>query len=478
MAGYIEDRWLNKRPDPETGKRKRTARYGKGDRYKVAGIPGVRSRTFETLADAKTWKAKAEHEARKGDFVDPRRGAITLKEYVEQHWWPTRIVAHSSRGPMRSRIWNHVIPQIGSQPLRAINADTLRTWKAGLLTRVEGSTAEVIWGHLSSILESAVEDERIPKNPCRAHRSIKPPKNTTSKAVPWDRGRVDAVRDAVQERYRVAIDLGVGLGLRQGEVFGLGTEDINVTAGIVHVRRQLRWNDKGRPYFSLPKGAKTREVPAPPLLLNRIAQALEKFPAVHCTLPWLNPEAPTTDLEERQRRPVTVPLLLTTTQGNRIYYRTWNERTWHPALAAAGILKILRHKEQSHGGRIRRYPVYDTSRADGFHVLRHTFASTLLEAGENVVTVSKWLGHASPEITLRHYAHFMPEAGSRGLKVMNGWFETPRPSILPRYSPEPPPKITWKAYEQVKPGTNATASVNVKYKETARGGLAVNIIEC
>ncbi|WP_437014827.1 hypothetical protein [Streptomyces sp. enrichment culture] len=41
LAGYIEDRWIKKKKDPVTGRREKTARYGKGKRYKVAGIPGV-----------------------------------------------------------------------------------------------------------------------------------------------------------------------------------------------------------------------------------------------------------------------------------------------------------------------------------------------------------------------------------------------------------------------------------------------------
>jgi hypothetical protein len=47
-------------------------------------------------------------------------------------------------------------------------------------------------------------------------------------------------------------------------------------------------------------------------------------------------------------------------------------------------------------------------------VLRHTYASMMLEAGESVVTLARWLGHFSPAITLGYYAHFMPEAGSKG----------------------------------------------------------------
>ena len=39
------------------------------------------------------------------------------------------------------------------------------------------------------------------------------------------------------------------------------------------------------------------------------------------------------------------------------------------------------------------------------HALRHSHASALIASGQDVVTVSRRLGHASPTITLSVYAH-------------------------------------------------------------------------
>lgn len=481
MAGYIEDRWLKKRPSKVTGKRERTALWGKCTRYRVKGIPGIKDRSFDTSEDAKRWLAAAKTDHARGEFVDPRDGEITVAEYIEEHWWPARTDEPSTAASMRSRIWNHIIPLIGSKSLRDIDASALRTWKAELLTRVESSTAEVVWIHLSTILGAAVDDGRLLKNPCKAHRTIKPPKRTQKKAKAWPRATVDAVRDGVQDRYRLAVDLGVGLGLRQGEAFGLGRDDIDFKTGVVHVRRQLRWDAKGRPYFSLPKGQKTRTVPLPPHLGKRIEDALRRYPSVPTTLPWRNPEEPVTELEARQRKPVTVPLVLTTTKANRVYFRTWNERTWKRALAVAGVLEIVGQKAQTHGGRIRNHPVYELSREDMFHVLRHTYASVQLEAGESIVSVSQWLGHSSPNITLDHYAHFMPDAGARGLAAMDGWFvqdHLPVRQNVPEKSLMAELVARSKASPQVSGMIRPSADMKVKYKETARGGLAVNIIEC
>lgn len=43
-----------------------------------------------------------------------------------------------------------------------------------------------------------------------------------------------------------------------------------------------------------------------------------------------------------------------------------------------------------------------------FHDLRHTHATGLIGAGSSIKVVSRRLGHASIEITLRVYAHLMP----------------------------------------------------------------------
>jgi integrase len=93
----------------------------------------------------------------------------------------------------------------------------------------------------------------------------------------WLKKRPDKLTGK-RERTAIAVDLGIGLGLRQGEAFGLAEEDFDFTAGVVHVRRQLRWDIKGRPYFSLPKGRKIREVPLPANLAVRARSHFRRFP--------------------------------------------------------------------------------------------------------------------------------------------------------------------------------------------------------
>jgi len=42
-----------------------------------------------------------------------------------------------------------------------------------------------------------------------------------------------------------------------------------------------------------------------------------------------------------------------------------------------------------------------------FHDLRHTFASLLIEQGENLKYIQTQLGHSSPTVTINVYAHLM-----------------------------------------------------------------------
>jgi integrase len=44
----------------------------------------------------------------------------------------------------------------------------------------------------------------------------------------------------------------------------------------------------------------------------------------------------------------------------------------------------------------------------GFHTFRHTYASLMIAAGVNIVTLSELMGHGDPAFTLRVYAHLIP----------------------------------------------------------------------
>ncbi|MEU9734119.1 site-specific integrase [Streptomyces sp. NPDC048002] len=401
MAGYIEDRWLNKKKDPVTGKRERTARYGKGSRYRVAGIPGVRDKSFDTLEDAKAWLRQAGTDSERGEFVDPRDGSIPLDDYVVRYWQAGVRGSPATVKRIDERVRLHIRPHLGSVPLRDITASVLRGYIATLETECSPRYARQILSTLSNILETAIDDRRLVRNPMRA-KSVRWPKAPENQREAWALETALRVRDAISPRYRIAVVVALGCGLRQGEVFGLSPEDVDFARGVLRIRRQVQLLN-GRLYFALPKGGKTRVVDMPPSVASALAEYFLEYLAVEVELPWGGPE---TDRERKK-----FPLILTTTYGNALRANMFNVDVWKPALAAAGVISVRKTGER-----------WAVSRKDGFHVLRHTYASVILEAGESVVTLARWLGHASPTITLDFYAHFMPEAGGKGRSAIDTLF--------------------------------------------------------
>jgi integrase len=430
MPGYIEDRWMTKRPDPATGQKRKTERWGKGKRYRVAGIPGVKDRSFDKLhgpEGANAWLAKAQHQSAAGEFIDPRRGQMLLRDYIEQEWWPRRDYDNpTTEKTVRGRVMNHIVPHLGDYQLNAIKTPQLADWLKALKKSVGPGTANEAWGYLSSIFQSAIDDERVTRNPCKKQTTLRVPAKPPAKARAWPKERVLAVQAAMDERFQLCVDLGVGAGLRSGEVFGLSVDDIDFDGERILVRRQVK-KVGAKLAFALPKGEKTREVPVPAYLLKRIEESLERRPAQQVTLPWKDPRPPTTDREAEERAPQTHALIITSARGGALRRDGFDTRIWKPALAAAGVIAPpiqKKHPIRHRPGSFRTVLTYEESREDGFHALRHTFASVQLDAREPVVAVSKWLGHADPSITLRIYAHMMPEADGRGRSAMQNWFET------------------------------------------------------
>ena len=54
-----------------------------------------------------------------------------------------------------------------------------------------------------------------------------------------------------------------------------------------------------------------------------------------------------------------------------------------------------------------------------FHALRHTHASQLIDAGVDVVTIAKRLGHSGPNITLKIYAHLFRDSDDKAAQAIN-----------------------------------------------------------
>lgn len=427
MAGYIEDRWFKQGPPaPDDPKKKPTriptARNGQGKRWRVAGIAGVRDRSFEKLEGehgAKAWLKQAATDNSRGEFYDPRDGSITLDDYVRTHWWPNTRYPPTTKASTWSKISNHILPHVGTLPMNRIGFEEIRAWQTRAEESIDVGTLIVTWAHFSTIMQAAHKAKRIPANPFR-DPDLKAPRVPPSKALAWSGETVAAVREALPDRYRILADLAAAAGLRQGEAFAFSPddidgEDINVTRQIIKV--------KGRFAFAPPKRGKERVAPCPPELAEAIKEHANKVPTVEVTLRWVDPARPSLAWEDRPLR--TVRLLVTTqftkgVNGGAITRDTFNEKQWKPALLEAGLIQPpeVTLVEPKRGKNPWRKEAWDMPREYGFHVLRHTFASVVLAEGETITQLAAWLGHTDPAFTLRTYVHFMPKSGSRGREAL------------------------------------------------------------
>lgn len=386
---HIEDRWYAARPAPD-GTKRRKSRHGVGLRWRVRfTTPDGRedSESFARKGDAQAFLIKVEADLRRGVFVDLDAGKISFAEYAERHI-ADRSIGELTRYQVSRQLARHVYPVIGDRPLRALatQASVIQALVRQLGRELQPGTVRGILGSVSGVFAAAVDDGLIARNPCSA-RSVRPPAPSRTKVVPWPAERVRAVRDALPDRWRVVVDLGAGLGLRQGEVLGLAVDDVDFLRGVVHVRRQVQVL-KGRRYFCLPKGGRTRDVPLASSVGLALSAHLATFPAVEVTLPWGGVDG----------EPATVRLVVTSQAGGAVIRDTFGGAVWHPALRAAGV---------------------QVCRANGMHALRHYWASVLLDAGESIRAVADYLGHADAGFTLRTYTHLLPSSEERTRRAVD-----------------------------------------------------------
>ena len=186
--------------------------------------------------------------------------------------------------------------------------------------------------------------------------------------------------------------------MRQGEVLGLAVDDIDFDKETVRVRRQIKIV-RAKLVFAEPKGRKTREVPLPSSVAERLREHIAEFPPRPIVLPWETPTG----------KPVAADLILYGFHGGAINRGDLNKKVWWPAATKSGIPQ---------------------DRKNGMHALRHFYASTLLDAGESIKALANYLGHADPGFTLRTYTHLMPSSEERTRKAIDqafGYRSAPRP---------------------------------------------------
>ena len=145
-------------------------------------------------------------------------------------------------------------------------------------------------------------------------------------------------------------------GCRVGEILAAAWSHIDWESGQFHVRRTFK---EGR--FQEPKTRTSyRRLSLPTFLLREL-----KVWRLAC------PNSP-------------YDLIFPNLDGEPMSHSNLMTRGFQPALKRAGIRRIR------------------------FHDLRHTFASLMISNGEDIVRISRLMGHANASFTLNVYSHMLP----------------------------------------------------------------------
>lgn len=345
------------------------------------------SRTFRTKGEAEDFALGVEHNKRTGFYVDPKLGRLTFREYAEE-WRASRPHRGTTAAQCESRLRLHVYPFIGSRPLQAIRPSEVQAMITNRADVLAASSLENVALWVRTIFRAAVDDRLITVSP--AAKLALPARPHRAPAEAMNLAYVDKLASNLPARLSATVAVGVGAGLRAGEVLGLTLDRVDFLRRELRVDRQLVTPQKGQPFLGPPKTrAGVRTIPLPDLVVEALAVHVASHPPKQV------------ELVERSARgdsTVEVKLLFTSSTGRPLRRGHWGE-TWASAWTAAGL----------------------EGRAE-FHRLRHTYASMLIAAGCSVKVVQARLGHATAQETLDTYGHMWPGDDDRTRKAVDETF--------------------------------------------------------
>ena len=280
------------------------------------------------------------------------KSAITLREYAIP-WFKTykenKLRPTTLRG-YRSNFRKHIFPALGHLHLDEITPDVLQKFMTDrqYLAR---NTLHSMMTLISEMLDYAVEDGLLPKNPAASKRLFNPStKKERRRAL-----TLEEIQDVIKQLYetdnlehRRILALMLFTGMRRGEVLGLKWEDIDFEKGTISVNKAVSYSSN-QPILSTTKTHNgIRTIPLNP----QLKELLKPYGADGFIIGGDKP--------------------LTKMVYDRIFREIRNSFDLHGATA---------------------------------HVFRHTYLSMLNQAGVDPKTIQAIGGHGNFMLTYELYVH-------------------------------------------------------------------------
>lgn len=277
-------------------------------------------------------------------------------------------IKESTQYSYESMLNSQILPFFKNYRLDEIKPSDVKAFQTKLLETMDARSAKNFRLLLSKIMQDAEMDELIEKNPVKL---VKAPKYTPAEDItPFSMEEVLQLIDNASDFMQTFLTVAFFTGMRSGELIALKWEDIDFNSGKIIVRRSIRQGREGST-----KTGKTRIID----MLHPVRDALKK---------------------QYTKNGLTSEYIFTNRKGKP--YRessSITETHWKPLIKRCAMsYRVL----------------YNT---------RHTFATLMLKNSEDILWVSKMLGHANVSTTMKYYIKFVEEKGQKRAQFLNKMFD-------------------------------------------------------